>query len=107
MPTEEIIKFLAEIGPRVTLQNPQMQKAFTLALDAGEMTESVLRPIYDAFPYMFDADRLRAQIDGHVGINYLDGWVEQGRPGRSSVRIRAVGTRQLHIIAVLRSYAVR
>lgn len=99
MPMEEIIAFLAKIGPRVTLDNPLMQKAFDLALAAGEMTEPVLRPIYEAFPHMFDADRLREMIDAHVGINYLDGWVEQGAPGKSAVRIRAVGTRQLHIIA--------
>lgn len=99
MPTEEIIAFLAKIGPRVTLDNPHMQKAFDLALASGEMTEPVLRPIYDTFPHMFNADRLREMIDSHVGIDYLDGWVEQGAPGRSAVRIRAVGTRQLHIIA--------
>ena len=99
MPTEEIIEFLAKIGPRVTLESPFMKKAFELALEAGDMTEPVLRPIYEAFPYMFNRERLRAQIDSHVGIHYLDGWVEQGQPGKSSVRIRAVGTRQLHIIA--------
>lgn len=99
MPMEEIIAFLAKIGPRVTLDNPLMRKAFDLALGSGEMTESVLRPIYEAFPYMFGADQLRAMIDAHVGIDYLDGWVEQGEPGKSAVRIRAVGTRQLHIIA--------
>lgn len=99
LPVDEIIAFLAKIGPRVTLDNPLMQKAFDLALEAGDMTEPVLRPIYEAFPYMFDADRLRQMIDAHVGIAYLDGWVEQGRPGQSATRIRAIGTRQLHIIA--------
>ena len=99
LPTGEIIAFLSEMGPRLTLDNPLMQKAFDLALEAGDMTETVLRPIYEAFPYFFDADRLRAQVDAHIGINYLDGWVEQGQPGRSSIFIRAIGTRQLNIIA--------
>jgi hypothetical protein len=34
-----------------------------------------------------------------VGKEFLDGWVELGGRGRSSMRMRAIGTRQLHIIA--------
>ncbi|XVQ06283.1 acyl-CoA reductase [Spirillospora sp. CA-255316] len=98
-PIDEIIDFLAELGGRLTLDNPLMKMAFDLALEAGDMTEPVLRPIYEQFPRIFDRDRLSAQIDAKVGKDYLDGWVEQGEPGRSLVRIRAVGTRQLHIIA--------
>jgi Acyl-CoA reductase (LuxC) len=98
-PIDEIIDFLAELGPRLTLDNPLMQTAFRLALEAGDMTEPVLRPIYEHFPAMFDRDRLSGQIDRKVGKAYLDGWVEQGRPGRSTIRLRAIGTRQLHIIA--------
>ncbi|GAA2410014.1 acyl-CoA reductase [Actinomadura vinacea] len=98
-PIDEIIDFLGELGKRLTLDNPLMRKAFELALEAGDMTAPVLRPIYERFPAMFAPDRLSAQIDAKVGKDYLDGWVEQGGPGRSLVRIRAVGTRQLHIIA--------
>jgi Acyl-CoA reductase (LuxC) len=98
-PIDEIIDFLGELGRRLTLDNPLMKMALDLALEAGDMTEPVLRPIYERFPGMFAPDRLSAQIDAQVGKAYLDGWVEQGGPGRSQVRIRAVGTRQLHIIA--------
>jgi hypothetical protein len=98
-PVDEIIDFLGELGKHLTLDNPQMKLAFELALEAGDMTESVLRPIYENFPRMFNCERLSAQIDAHIGKAYLDGWVEQGEPGRSMVRIRAIGTRQLHIIA--------
>src|SRR5262245_27371619 len=98
-PIDDIIDFLAELGPRLTLENPLMHTAFRLALEAGDMTEPVLRPIYEQFPAMFDRDRLSGQIDRKVGKAYLDGWVEQGRPGRSTIRLRAIGTRQLHIIA--------
>lgn len=98
-PIDEIVDFLGELGSRLTLDNPAMKMAFELALEAGEMTAPVLRPIYENFPRMFDRDRLGAQIDAHIGKAYLDGWVGQGRPGESVVRVRAVGTRQLHIIA--------
>ncbi|MER5182499.1 acyl-CoA reductase [Streptomyces sp. NPDC002896] len=99
-PIDEIIDFLAELGPRLDIdKNPLMQTAFRLALDAGEMTAPVLRPVYEQFPAMFHRDRLSGQVDRMVGKAYLDGWVEQGRPGTSTIRIRAVGTRHLHIIA--------
>jgi hypothetical protein len=98
-PIDEIIDFLAELGKRLTLDNPLMQTAFRLAQEAGDMTEPVLRPIYENFPALFDPVRLSGQIDRSVGKNYLDGWVERGGPGKSTMRVRAVGTRQLHIIA--------
>ncbi|OBA70333.1 hypothetical protein A5641_13510 [Mycobacterium sp. 1554424.7] len=98
-PIDDIIDFLAQLGKRLTLENPLMQTAFRLALEAGDMTEPVLRPIYDEFPRLFDRDRLSGQIDKGVGKAYLDGWVDKGRPGQSTIRVRAIGTRQLHIIA--------
>ncbi|WP_436790846.1 acyl-CoA reductase [Yinghuangia sp. YIM S10712] len=99
-PIDEIIDFLAELGERLVFdKNPLMQRAYELALEAGEMTPPVLRPIYEQFPAMFRRDRLSGQVERKLGKAYLDGWVEQGRPGQSTVRIRAIGTRQLHIIA--------
>ena len=99
-PIDEIIDFLTELGPRLTLErNPLMEQAFRLALDAGELTEPVLRPVYDTFPAMFARDRLSGQVEKKVGKAYLDGWVEMGRQGASTMRMRAMGTRNLHIIA--------
>jgi Acyl-CoA reductase (LuxC) len=97
---DEIIDFLVDVGPRLTLEeNPLVEAAFRLALDAGELTESVLRPVYDAFPYQFSRDRLDLMVEKTIGKAYLDGWVERGAPGQSYMRTRAIGTRQLHIIA--------
>jgi hypothetical protein len=99
-PVDQIIDFLAELGPLLTLdENPLLQAAYELALEAGELTESVLAPVYDEFPLWFERDRLERMIEGTVGKAYLDGWVRQGALGRSSVSMRAIGTRQLHIIA--------
>jgi hypothetical protein len=99
LPIDSVIDFLADLGTCLSLDNPLMQKAFDLALDAGDMTEPVLRPIYENFPALFDRARLSGQIDKSVGKAYLDGWVERGRPGGSTMRVRAIGTRQMHIIA--------
>jgi hypothetical protein len=99
-PVDEIIDFLAQLSPRLTLdENPMMQAAFELALEAGELTEPVLRPVYDDFVSRFSRERLEGIVEKGIGKAYLDGWVEQGAPGRSSVRVRAIGVRQLHIIA--------
>jgi hypothetical protein len=46
---------------------------------------------------MFDPISMFAQIDGTVGVDYLDGWVPS--PAGPHCRVRAVGTRQLHITA--------
>lgn len=97
---DEIIDFLAALGPRlVTDSNPYLAQAFKLALGAGGLTESVLRAVYDQLPGLFERRKLDGMIEATVGKAHLDGWVEKGPPGRSNLRVRAVGTRQLHITA--------
>jgi Acyl-CoA reductase (LuxC) len=89
-----------ELGLRLTLdENPMIYAAYRLALDAGELTEPVLRAVYDNFTHQFSRDRLDGLAEKTIGKTYLDGWVERGAPGRSFMRMRAVGTRNLHIIA--------
>ncbi|TAK99210.1 MAG: long-chain-fatty-acyl-CoA reductase [Rhodospirillaceae bacterium] len=99
MPMAEILDFLTAIGPRLTLANPYMQEAFELSLQAGGLTEPVLRSVYSQLPGMFNRKHLEAQIERTVGIAYLDGWVQQGTGSQGRFRIRAVGTRNLHITA--------
>lgn len=99
MPMAQIIEFLAEAGKRLKLEdNEWLQQSFELALAAGGLAEPILRGVYDALPHMFEGDSLTAQVEKTIGIRYLDGWVCSDEPF-SSARIRAVGTRQLHITA--------
>lgn len=99
LPMRDIIDFLVEVGKRLRLDdNPYLQESYDLALQAGGLAEPILRGVYDELPYMFDGQRLTEIVDQTIGITYLDGWVPgEGRHGH--VRIRAVGTRQLHITA--------
>jgi hypothetical protein len=100
MPIARIIDFLVELGPRLSLSNPHMREAFDLALEAGGLTEPVLRSVYQQVPGCFDRRRLDHLIDRTIGKNYIDGWVEQAAPGeRSMYRVRAFGTRGVHITA--------
>ena len=94
-----IIEFLAAVGKRLRIEdNPYLQQSFRLALEAGGLAEPILRGVYDDLPRMFDPKGLAELADGTIGIAYLDGWVAS-RGRHSNVRVRAIGTRQLHITA--------
>ena len=45
-----------------------------------------------------DKERIRKMVDFNIGIDHLEGWVEQQLNG-CTVGIRAYGSRQLHIVA--------
>jgi hypothetical protein len=95
----DIIDFLVEFGKRLHLDdNPYLQQSYELAREAGGLSESILRGVYDNLPHMFDPRSLTGSVDKTIGIRYLDGWVP-GEGDYSNCRIRAVGTRQLHITA--------
>lgn len=95
----DVIDFLAEAGKRLRLEhNAWLQESFALALQAGGLAEPILRGVYDQLPAMFDGQALRELAEQTIGIAYLDGWVPAPAP-HDNVRVRAVGTRQLHITA--------
>ncbi len=98
-PIRDIVDFLAEVGKRLRLEdNAWLQESFALALQAGGLAEPILRGVYDDLPRMFDPAGMSELIDKSVGIPYLDGWVP-GDGQYANCRVRAVGTRQLHITA--------
>lgn len=98
-PVRAIVDFLAEVGRRLRLEdNPFLQESFALALQAGGLAEPILRGVYDDLPRMFDPDGLMALAEKSIGVAYLDGWVAGDGP-YANCRVRAVGTRQLHITA--------
>ncbi|MDE8651638.1 acyl-CoA reductase [Novosphingobium album (ex Liu et al. 2023)] len=99
MPMRQVIDFLAELGKRLRIaDNPYLQESFELALRAGGLAEPILAGVYAELPAMFNPDALIEQVERTIGIDYLDGWVPA--PGADGhVRVRAVGTRQLHITA--------
>lgn len=98
-PVRDIVDFLVEAGKRLRLEdNAWLQESFALALQAGGLAEPILRGVYDGLPQMFDGSDLLAQVENTIGAAFLDGWV--AKPGQGEhCRVRAVGTRQLHITA--------
>ena len=94
-----IIEFLAAVGRRLRLDdNVHLQQSYALALQAGGLAAPILRGVYDDLPRLFDPQGMTALVDATVGIPYLDGWVP-ARGQHANVRVRAIGTRQLHITA--------
>jgi Acyl-CoA reductase (LuxC) len=100
MPVSQIIDFLVELGPKLRLdKNAYLQEAFDLGLQAGGLTEPILRDIYETLPASFGRAYLEQLVERTVGSAYLDGWVPQGTGAQARFRIRAIGTRNLHITA--------
>lgn len=98
-PTREIIDLLAELGKRLHVEdNPFLQESMALALRSGGLAEPILRGVYRDLPGMFDPKGLTDLVEGTIGIDYLDGWVPAPGDG-AHCRVRAIGTRQLHITA--------
>lgn len=99
---EEILDYLVALGPRLDFErNPHVQEAFRLSCITSGLSESILRFHYSHLGGMFDRAEMRAMIERSCGVDYLEGWVDQG-PSRFtglSARTRAFGARTIHVIA--------
>jgi hypothetical protein len=99
---EEIFDFLAALGERLhPADNKHLQGAFELSRLTSGLSDSILRHHYDGIPNYFRKEVVRDLAERLVGIDYLEGWVEQPQTIQRNTRlaIRAVGARAVHIIA--------
>lgn len=100
MPFGEIVDYLDRLGQRLDpAKNAWLQEAFELSRATSGLSDSILRYHYDLIPSYFTPAAVRAIAERTIGIDYLEGWVEQPAMGEGSVRIRAIGARGVHIIA--------
>lgn len=98
---EDIIDFLASLGARLRLRhNEHLQEAFALTVSASNLTEELLRSVYeDLLARFFDPAIIRDSVERRLGMPYVEGWVrESGADGRD-LRIRAFGARTTHLVA--------
>jgi len=99
---EDILDYLVELGKRLDFgQNRHVREAFRLSCITSGLSESILRFHYAHLGAMFDRAEMRRMIDRACGVDYLEGWVDQG-PGRFpglQARTRAFGARCVHVIA--------
>jgi len=99
---DDIVDYLAGLGERLELaRNAHLQRAFAISCRTSGLSDSILRYFYESMPASFRPDVVRENAERLVGIDYLEGWVEQastvhrGEP----TRIRAFGSRCAHVIA--------
>lgn len=99
---DEILDFLVAVGDRLDFaQNRHLQEAFALSCRTSGLSESILRTHYAHVGAMFDREEMRAMMERSCGVDYLEGWVDQG-PSRFAglqARTRAFGSRCVHVIA--------
>jgi Acyl-CoA reductase (LuxC) len=99
---DDLVDYLVELGQRLPLsRNAFIQQAFEVSCQTSGLAEPILRVQYENLPHvMFEREELRNVARRSVGIEYLEGWVEQP-PGMGgiSARCRAFGARCVHIIA--------
>lgn len=96
---EQILDYLEELGTRLELgKNPYLQEALEYSYDTAPTTKPIMDSFFHDLPFMFDRKRISDMVDYTIGIDHLEGWVEQQING-CTVGIRAYGARSLHIVA--------
>src|SRR3546814_21129489 len=99
---EDILDYLVELGKRLAFdQNQHVREAFRLSCITSGLSESILRFPYSHLGAMFDRTEMRRMMESACGVEYLDGWVDQG-PGAFTgltARTRACGPRRVHVIS--------
>ena len=98
----EIVDYLDQLGRRLDpADNRWLQEAYELSRATSGLSDPILRHHYSLIPAYFAPDAVRAIAERTIGVDYLEGWVEQPAMGAggAGVRIRAIGARAVHIIA--------
>jgi len=99
---DDIVEYLARLGKALDVRtNRHMQEAFALSCRTSGLSEPILRHYYELIPQSFEPAVVREMAERLVGIDYLEGWVEQASAVHTGVptRVRAFGARCVHVIA--------
>jgi hypothetical protein len=98
---DEIVDFLAALGDRLRLRrNPYLQEAFSITVSASNLTEEVVRAIYDdQLARFFQPARIHDAVNRRLGRPYVEGWVHERSVDGRDLRVRAFGARTTHVVA--------
>ena len=100
VPFEEILDLLEQLGAALDFDtNPYIQEAYEAGLVAANYPPEILRSSYIQLPMAFERESIREIAEQRIGINYLEGWVNQTLADGRDLRVRAFGARALHIPA--------
>ena len=97
---EEILDVLEALGDALDFDtNTHLQEAYEASLVANVLPAEMLKNSYLVLRPLFSRDNVAEIADSQVGLDYLNGWVPRTlRDGREQ-RVRAFGSRTLHIPA--------
>jgi hypothetical protein len=100
LPFGEILDYLEALGKELNIdRNEDLRHARELSYLTAPTTPPIIDYFYRQLPRYFDRNAVREIADRRVGLNYLEGWVEEKLHNGLVVRTRPFGARTLHIIA--------
>jgi acyl-CoA reductase-like NAD-dependent aldehyde dehydrogenase len=100
-PIEEIARFLGELGQLLDFdKNEDMRAAYRLSCHTSGIADSILEYIYRSVSSrVLSRDNVMEYAEKRIGINYLESWVPTPMRDGSVTRIRAFGSKCVHVIA--------
>jgi hypothetical protein len=97
---DDIVQYLERLGRRLDPEtNVHVQQAHAAASLTSSLTEPLLRQNFQALPVWFDPVFVREMVERTIGVEHLDGWVEHRLVDGRRQRIRAFGSRAVHVVA--------
>lgn len=97
---DEILDVLAALGDALNFEtNTHLQEAYEASLVANVLPAEMLKNSYRVLPPLFSRANVTEIADTQVGLDYLNGWVPHTLGDGRELRVRAFGSRVLHIPA--------
>jgi len=97
---DEILDVLEALGEAMDFDtNPHLQEAYEASLVANVLPAEMMRNSYQVLRPLFTRQNVLEVADTQVGLDYLNGWVPQRLSDGRELRVRAFGSRVLHIPA--------
>ncbi|CDO86762.1 acyl-CoA reductase [Mycobacterium triplex] len=97
---DEILDVLAALGDALDFEsNTHLQEAYEASLVANVLPTEMMKNSYRVLRPLFSRENVTEIADSQVGLDYLNGWVPQTLHDGRELRVRAFGSRLLHIPA--------
>lgn len=97
---DEILDVLEALGDALNFDtNTYLQEAYEASLVANVLPPEMMQNSYRILRPMFSRDNVTEIADSQVGLDYLNGWVPHTLHDGRELRVRAFGSRVLHIPA--------
>jgi Acyl-CoA reductase (LuxC) len=97
---DEILDVLEALGNALDFDtNAHLQEAYEASLVANVLPAEMLKNSYQVLRPLFSRETVTEIADSQVGLDYLNGWVPHILRDGRELRVRAFGSRTLHVPA--------